>query len=419
MSLQKELMQESSPIHKLPNQEKSAMNPLATVATGGKIEVGRTLDRMHLSLSAEQAGAVAACLARWHADGKICRFWAGDSSLRAGNGEGQWCDWLGIAPDRLAYLGHLRQLAQEVKDAGFSHVLLVDMGGSNPGPEVLRNGLAAAPGFPELLVLDATDPAEVRPCRAAIAPVHTLCIVSSSFGSTLEPDLFKQYFFVQAVEKLGLREATRRFVAINDPGSRLVQVAASNGFAQVSLGLSTVGGKHPMLSDGSLVPAALLGADIPHFLAKAEEMVHSCAADVPAERNPGVLLGTVLGVLAANGRNRAAIFASPAIASLGQWLWQWLAESTGRQILPVAGAHSGATSDRLFIYLRLESAPDPAQDAAVAALEAAGQPVVQIEIATPDHIGQELMRWEMATAAARVVLGSPPFVPQNLVAAKR
>jgi hypothetical protein len=280
-------------------------------------------------------------------------------------------------------------------------------------------------GYPELLVLDSTDPAQVRALESKVDLARTLFIVSSKSGGTLEPNIFKQYFFERVRQVVGADQAGRRFVAITDPGSRMQEVAEADRFRHVFLGLPSIGGRYSALSDFGMVPAAAMGLDVARLLGQAEAMARACAASAPAEENPGVVLGTILGVLAGHGRDKVTLVASPGIHGLGAWLEQLLAESTGKDgkgLIPVdreaLGPPSAYGGDRLFVYLRLEPAPDPEQDSAVAALEQAGQPVVRIGLGDLYGLGQELFRWELATAVAGSILGINPFDQPDVEASK-
>jgi transaldolase / glucose-6-phosphate isomerase len=370
--------------------------------------------------------AVKESLADWQANGKVRRLWGRDATLWTGRDEARWLGWLGITNDQLAHLERFSQLRETARTGGFSDILLLGMGGSSLGPEVFRMTFGRMPGFPELHVLDSTDPAQIRAVEQRIDPGSTLFIVSSKSGSTLEPNIYMKYFFERAAERLGREEAARRFVAITDPGSKLEQVARAEGFRNIFAGWPDIGGRYSVLSDFGLVPAALMGIDVAKFLDRTDEMVMACMPWIPAEENPGVVLGTILGVAAARfGRDKMTIIASPGIADLGAWLEQLVCESTGKDgkgIIPIdregLGSAEGYGSDRLFVYTRLRSAPDPAQDAAVAALERAGHPVVRLELDDPYDLGQEFFRWEMATAVAGSILGIHPFDQPDVEASK-
>jgi len=253
----------------------------------------------------------------------------------------------------------------------------------------------------------------------------TLCIVSSKSGSTLEPNIFQQYFFERMTQTVGAAEAGRHFIAITDPGSKMQQVAEEHGFRRTFFGWPSIGGRYSVLSDFGMVPAAVMGLDVRRFLDHAEYMVHSCAACVPPADNPGVVLGTIMGVLAQHGRDKVTLMTSPGIWDFGAWLEQLLAESTGKEgkgLIPVdqepLGPPAVYGNDRLFVYTRLDSAADPAQDAAVAALEAAGQPVVRITVADPYLLGEEMFRWEIATAVAGAIIGINAFNQPDVEASK-
>src|SRR5712691_8882422 len=219
------------------------------------------------------------------------------------------------------------------------------MGGSSLGAEVLAHALGSRPGFPRLQIVDSTDPAQIRRIESSIDPQRTLFIQSSKSGSTLEPNIFKQYFYERATAALGEAEAATHFVAITDPGSSVEKMARAQGFRRVFHGVPTIGGRYSVLSDFGMVPAAAIGIATGAFLERAAEMVRSCTASAPPVENPGVMLGAILGVAAKEGRDKLTVIASPGIASLGAWLEQLLAESTGklgRDIVPVDGEPVGA-----------------------------------------------------------------------------
>jgi transaldolase/glucose-6-phosphate isomerase len=383
------------------------------------------VDRPAYRLPEKLSAAVETSLEEWQVQGKVRRLWARDAWLWTGTDESNWLGWLGVTEDKLAHADHFRAVAEEVKREGFSHALLLGMGGSSLCPEVMKLTFGKIAGHPELFVLDSTDPAQIQAIEKKVNLAKTLFIVSSKSGTTLEPNLFKQYFFERAKQAVGEKEAGKRFIAITDPGSKMQQVAEADGFRHIFFGLPSIGGRYSALSDFGMVPAAVEGVDVPKFLDRAEEMVHACASCVPAQENPGVVLGTILGVLAKNGRDKVTIITSPGIADLGAWLEQLLAESTGKDgkgLIPVNREALGAPAvygqDRMFTYLRLTSAPDPKQDAAVAALEEAGHPVVRLAVAEPYALGQEFFRWEIATAVVGSIIGINPFNQPDVEASK-
>jgi transaldolase/glucose-6-phosphate isomerase len=384
------------------------------------------INRLAYTLPDAFTAAVKKSLDEWRTEGKVRRLWARDASLWTGRDEAQWLGWLGITNDQLAHIQRLTDIANEARGADVSHVLLLGMGGSSLGPEVIRNTFGAVDGFPALHVLDSTDPAQVKSFERAIDLKRTLFIVSSKSGSTLEPNVFKQYFFERVAQLVGREKAGRQFVAITDPGSQMQAVAERDGFRHVFFGWPNIGGRYSVLSDFGLVPAAITGVEMPRLLDRTEEMVCACMPSVPVEHNPGVVLGTILGVGAAEfGRDKVTIIASPDIASLGAWLEQLVAESTGKEgkgLIPIDRETIGDASiygaDRIFVYLRLKSAPDSAQDKSVDALESAGHPVVRITVDDPYDLGEEFFRWEMATAVAGSILGIHPFDQPDVEASK-
>jgi len=304
-------------------------------------------------------------------------------------------------------------------------VLLLGMGGSSLCPEVLRMTYGKSAGYPELHVLDSTDPAQIKSFGDKIDPAKTLFIVSSKSGSTLEPNIFKQYFFERTKQAVGAEKAGSHFIAITDPGSKMQQVAEADKFRHIFPGVPSIGGRYSALSNFGMVPAAVMGLDTKKFLERTEEMVEACASCVAVEENPGVVLGLILGSAAKAGRDKVTIITSPGIYDLGAWLEQLLAESTGKQgkgIIPVDRETIGAPdvygNDRVFAYLRLDSAPDAQQDAQVAALEKAGHPVVRIAVGDKYDVGQEFFRWEIATAVAGSILGINAFNQPDVEASK-
>lgn len=378
-------------------------------------------------LPEQLAQAVEATLADWRANNKVARLWDGDASLWTGKDESKWLGWLRIASEELADIDHLTLVAADVKSAGFSHALLLGMGGSSLCPEVMSLTFGSLPGFPELHVLDSTDPAQVRTREQQIDLANTLFIVSSKSGGTLEPNIFKQYFFDRAQQLLGEQEAGKHFMAITDPGSKMQQVAEHDQFRHILFGRANIGGRYSALSDFGMAPAAIMGVDVKGFLERTQEMVDACAPSKPVEENPGVTLGAILGTAALPqfGRDKITIITSPEVHDLGAWLEQLIAESTGKDqkgLIPVDRERLAPPQqygdDRLFVFLQLETNPDAEQDAAVAALEHAGHPVVRIAITEKYNLGQEFFRWEFATAVAGSILQVNPFDQPDVEASK-
>ncbi len=317
------------------------------------------------------------------------RLWARDASLWTNTDESKWLGWLGVIEDQIANLATI-QASRRKKwvRAGLRMRFCWAWAARAFASKFSISPSAIFAGHPQVLVLDSTDPAQMRALESKIDLAKTMFIVSSKSGSTLEPNIFKQYFFERVKQTVGAAEAGKRFIAITDPGSKMQQVAEKDGFRHIFFGLPSIGGRYSALSNFGVVPGAIQGIDVAKFLDRAEEMVHACASVVPADQNPGVILGAILGTLQNRGRDKVTIFTSPGISDLGAWLEQLLAESTGKEgkgLIPVDREKIGAPdvygSDRVFAYLRLAPAPDAKQDAAVDALEKAGQPVVRISVA--------------------------------------
>ncbi len=370
------------------------------------------------------SAAVNANLEEWKAGNKVQRLWQKDASLWTSTDEASWLGWLEITAQQIASVGNFQRLAEEIKQAGFTDVLLLGMGGSSLCPEVLEKTYGSGSGYPKLHVLDSTDPAQVKSFDSQINPAKTIFIVSSKSGSTLEPNIFKQYFFERTKQTVGAHKAGSHFIAITDPGSKMEQVAKADGFRHIFYGLPSIGGRYSALSDFGLVPASLIGLDLKKFLDRTAAMVEACKNPQPTN-NPGVLLGAILGTAATKDRDKVTIITSPGISDLGAWLEQLLAESTGKQghgIIPVdreaLGAPSVYGNDRVFAYLRLEGSPDAAQDAKVAAIENAGQPVIRIAVTDTYDLGQEFFRWEIATAVAGSIIGINAFNQPDVEASK-
>jgi transaldolase / glucose-6-phosphate isomerase len=383
------------------------------------------IDKIKSNLPESLAAAVRNNITDWQSNNKVRRLWQGDASLWTNDDESKWLGWLHIVEEQIKNLGALKKFAAEVKAGKFTDLLLLGMGGSSLCPEVLEKTYAPIAGFPRMHVLDSTDPAQIKWIESQVDLVKTLFFVSSKSGTTLEPNIFKQYFFERVKQTIGANKAGSRFIAITDPGSKMQKVAEGDHFLHIFYGLPSIGGRYSALSNFGMVPGAARGLDLEKFLDRTQEMVKACGADVAVEENPGAMLGMILGTAAVNHRDKATIIASPGIFDLGAWLEQLLAESTGKQgrgIIPVDREALGPPdvygNDRVFVYLRLETAPDAAQDAKVDAIEKAGQPVVRIRLADVYDLGQEFFRWEIATAVAGSIIGINAFNQPDVEASK-
>ncbi len=378
-------------------------------------------------LPKELRGAVDLAAADWHANNKVARFWQKDPGLWTRDGEEKWLGWIDIVERQQMGLAGFAALAADVKSAGFETILLLGMGGSSLCPEVLAETFGRQSGFPALHIVDSTDPAQVKTARDKVNLKETLVIVASKSGSTLEPNILKQYFFEEMKKAVGAEQAGSHFVAITDPGSKMEQVARADGFRHIFYGDAQIGGRYSALSNFGVVAATVAGLDTPKLLAEAARAVAS-ARQAQGE-NPAVELGLILGTSANAGRDKLTIFTSPEIYDLGAWLEQLIAESTGKLgkgITPVDREGIAAPEvygkDRVFAYVRLAGTADKSADsslnAKVAALEAAGHPVVEIEIADRYEIFGQFFSWEVATAVAGSVMGINPFNQPDVEAAK-
>ena len=398
---------------------------LLAVAKKRAMLLGSSISSLHYSLPDTLDKAVDARLEVWRSTGSVRKLWARDASLWTGGPEAKWLAWLDIVAERRAHVGELTAFADDVRKAAFEHVLLLGMGGSSLGPEVLGKTFGQRHGWPTLHVLDSTDPQQIKTFEAAVDLPKTLVIVSSKSGGTLEPNILKAYFWARMQEAVGADAAGQHFVAITDPGSHMQAVAESDRFRKIFYGNPEIGGRYSVLSNFGMVPAAAIGVDVRAFLQSTQQMVQACSAGTPPAANLGVVLGAIMGEAQRAGRDKVTIVASPGIADLGAWLEQLIAESTGklgRGLVPIDGETLGDPEvygqDRLFAYLHADDAADAAQDRAVAALEKAGHPVVRVTLNGHQELGQQFFLWEFATAVAGSIIGIDAFDQPDVEASK-
>ncbi|MCP3472565.1 bifunctional transaldolase/phosoglucose isomerase [Bradyrhizobium sp. CCGUVB1N3] len=394
------------------------------VASKRATVLGAAIDRQHFALGERLGKAVTTSTEDWRANAKIRRLWLHDKSVWTGADENKWLGWLDCAAK--ADVADYADYAGRVKGQRFSDAVVLGMGGSSLGPEVLAETFARKAGFPKLHVLDSTDPAQVRAMEAKIDIANTVFIVSSKSGGTTEPNAMKDYFYDRVAQAVGSSVKTgHRFIAVTDPGSSLEKAAKTLNYARIFYGEPSIGGRYSVLSPFGLVPAATAGIDVGSFIKHTLAMVRSCGPDVPPHENPGVQLGLAMGLAGLEGRDKVTIFSSKKIADFGAWAEQLIAESTGKEgkgLIPIDGEPLGDPSiygnDRFFIDIRTESESDAAHEEKLAALERAGHPVVRIVMKSVDHLGQEFFRFEMATAVAGSILGINPFDQPDVEAAK-
>jgi len=387
------------------------------------------LDKDHAGSLGPYRAQVEATLADLAHRNAVARIWAKDATLWKSDPDHQKIirnslGWLTVMPTIRQHAANLAGFAVEVGQAGFTHVLLMGMGGSSLCPDVLRLTFGRMKGFPKLAVLDTTDPASVRAFEQSVDLPRTLFIVASKSGTTPEITAFSQYFFSK-IQGLKGEGAGEQFVAITDPGTTLERSGTEARFRRVFLNPSDIGGRYSALSFFGMIPATLMGVDILRLLDRAERMAQACAPSTPLGENPGAWLGAVMGVLAKAGRDKLTFICSPEIASFGYWVEQLIAESSGKEgtgILPVEGEALGDPgvygNDRAFVYLRLEKSSGRDLDEKVEALDRAGHPVVRIGLQDRYDLGAEFFRWEFATAVAGAVIGVNPFDQPNVQESK-
>ncbi len=332
--------------------------------------------------------------------------------------------WLSIADEMAGHLQEIMAFAESVKSAGFLHVVLLGMGGSSLCPEVLHQTCGSRPGYPALIVLDTTDPETILTAERGLNLKKTLFILASKSGSTIEMQSLYRYFS-EKVRALCGEKFGDQFIALTDPGSPLEKLAADNHFRRVFLAPPDVGGRYSALTYFGLVPAALLGLDLPTFLNRAKAMMKASSATVAPQSNPSILLGTMLGVLGLAGRDKVTFVTSESLKYFGIWAEQLIAESTGKEgkgLVPVDGEAVGEPAvygeDRFFVYLRLGSDSNVELDQHVRALQKVNHPVLQIDLEDMLDLAGEFFRWEMATAVAGVVLEVNPFDEPNVSESK-
>jgi glucose-6-phosphate isomerase len=332
--------------------------------------------------------------------------------------------WLTVAEQMQERVGVLKHFARSVRDAGFRYLVVLGMGGSSLGPEVLRRTFGASRGFLKPFVLDSTVPGAVRDVHAAIEPARTLFIVSSKSGGTIEVLSLFAYFW-DVVARVRGGTGGNQFVAITDPDTSLGTLAHDRGFRTTFLNPSDIGGRYSVLSYFGLVPAALMGVDVEMLLERAIEMTRLCGPALSPQQNPGALLGAIMGVLGQAGRDKVTLIASPKIQSFGLWAEQLLAESTGKEgkgLIPVTqepmAPPSAYGQDRLFVVLRLDDDGNERLDRHVTVLKRAGYPVVQLRLRDRFDLGAEFFRWELATAIAGRYLHVHPFNQPNVQESK-
>ena len=358
----------------------------------------------------------------------VKRIWRKDATLWKTDAKAQEnirssLGWLTVTDEMLGVANELMEYGESIRQRGFKHVMVLGMGGSSLCPEVLRRSFSQQSGFPELLVLDSTDSDFIEGLAHIINVDKTLFVVASKSGSTIEPTAFYKFWY----DYLAQRNSTpgQNFIAITDPGSPLLATASELKFQRVFLNQADIGGRFSALSYFGMVPAALAGVDVNKFLSRAKNAEQSCSPVMPAEANPGLQLGTAISAAATSGRDKLTLVIENQISSLGLWIEQLIAESTGKEgkgILPVAGESLGNpsvySSDRFFVSISLGDVAEET-NRKLDALSAAGHPVVRRTLDDVYDLGSEFFVWEFATACAGWRLGINPFDQPDVQLAKQ
>ncbi|MCI4372397.1 MAG: bifunctional transaldolase/phosoglucose isomerase [Thermoplasmata archaeon] len=369
---------------------------------------------------------VAARLAAWQGSHVGERIWRNDPSLWPAappSDVAQRMGWLHLPETMHHELAELEAFAEEVRAEGIRDVVVLGMGGSSLAPDVFARMFGHRTGYPQLRVLDSTHPDAVMALHRQIDPIRTVFAVSSKSGTTTEPLSFFHYFW-DVLRTLGVPPG-RHFIAITDPGTPLETLAQDRHFRGTFRATPTVGGRYSALTHFGLVPAVLAGVDIRTLLDRARTMAESCGPNEPVSQNPALRLGAVLGEMSAHGRDKLTFYAAPGFVPFPDWAEQLVAESTGkigRGIVPVVDeprlAPENYGPDRIFVEIEVGDRPDPGLSAHTAHLEAAGHPVVRLRVRELADLGQEFFRWELAVAAAGMILGIDPYDQPDVEFAK-
>ena len=374
--------------------------------------------RQPAAMLGDLAASVYEALAQFEREDIVARIWAADHTVwREDPAEiTDRLGWLHVTREMTEEVTKLTAFANEVRKSLFDQVVLLGMGGSSLGPDVIRQVFGSARSYPALIVLDSTSPSRVKSVARAINPARTLFIVSSKSGNTLESNSFFKYFWKLVADEIGENEAGEHFIAITDPGTPLEALAEAQGFRRTFLNRPDMGGRYSVLSFFGMVPATLIGVDVARLLARAEETASKSPGPVSLADDSGAWLGAYLGAAIKAGRDKLTMITSPQMSGFGLWVEQLLAESTGKEgkgIIPIIGeppleAHAYG-QDRAFVFLRLEGDDNAEADATAERLASAGHPVVRLDVSDAYDIGGEFFRWELAAAVACALVGIHPF----------
>ncbi len=383
-------------------------------------EVVQNIVERHTAALGKYESDFGNCLQRLDQEKFASRLWQKDPTLWKSEPEheaiiAKSLGWLTAAETMQPNIAELNKFADEIRSAGFEFVVVLGMGGSSLGAEVLSRIFGKQDEYPQVYVLDSTVPTAVRHLEQKVNLGSTLFVVSSKSSTTTEPQMFQRYFH-DRVKRIKGDAASQNFIAVTDPESPLTKEAAHNHFRRVWLNLPNIGGRYSALSYFGMLPFALMGGDVKVLLDRATQAAQACAHTIAAKDNPGLRLGAALSTLANAGRNKLTLITPQPLSSLGLWIEQLIAESLGKEgkgIVPVAGEPLGAPEvygdDRVFVYIHTGSEEDGGVASKLSALEAAGHPVLRHKLRDPLDLGQEFFLWEFATAIAGALLGLDPF----------
>ena len=358
------------------------------------------------------------------------RIWAHDATLWSTQPDDvaiikKSLGWLDIQQRMLEEVPGLRSFAKDAKEH-FDFAVVCGMGGSSLAPDILADTFGRCDGYPQLYVLDSTCPQQIKELEEKINVGETLFIISSKSGTTTEPNAFYAYFHEKVSKQVGSSQAGRNFVAITDPGTSLDKEAKEASFREDFKNDPNIGGRYSALSFVGIAPSAIAGYDINLLLDRALGAMHANDRTVDPRSAPGVRFGATIGGLAQNGRDKLTIITHPQVKAFGAWAEQLIAESTGklgRGIVPIEGEPLGEptdySDDRVFVYVGANlPGPDPGVDDKLRALEAAGHPAIRLEMNDAYDLGEQFYLWEIAVAAAGVILGIDAFDQPNVQESK-
>jgi transaldolase/glucose-6-phosphate isomerase len=406
-----------------------SFDELFEVIEARRVEVTRSILARHGAALGKYQADFESALKSLDKQKAVSRMWKKDPTVWKDGPEhekiiGNALGWLKVAETMQPHVAELLAFAEEIRKAEFEYAVVLGMGGSSLCPEVLGRTFGKKDGYPQLYVLDSTVPTAIRHLEQKIDVGKTLFIVSSKSGDTTEPQIFQRYFH-DRVKRVKGDMAGENFVAVTDPGTQLTKDAAHHRFRRVFLNMPDIGGRYSALSYFGMVPFAVMGGDVKTLLEHALQAQHACVGPVGINENPGARLGAILGSLAQAGRNKLTFVTPAPLDSLGLWIEQLIAESTGKEgkgIVPVAGEPLGSPDDygddRIFAFIHTQSSKTGDIDAKLAALEAAGHPVLRHALHDPLDLGEEFFLWEFATAIAGALLGIDAFDQPNVQESK-